>query len=180
VVAGVPPDSFRKTGQLWELPVYRWDVLRAQNYRWWIERLRTAFGRFAVNRLDHFIGYVRTYEIPAQARTAIDGQYRPGAGSTFFNSVREALGSVSFIADDLGDTNSEVVSLLSQLQIPGDRVLQYEFDAELESNPHQAPHPLQTVVYTGTHDNDTTAGWYGKLSENQRATPDKKLGTKCG
>jgi 4-alpha-glucanotransferase len=176
VVAGVPPDYFSKTGQLWGLPVYRWEALQAQNYRWWIERLRMAFTRFDVNRLDHFIGFVRIYEVPATAKTALNGKYQPGGGAAFFKAVREALGPLPFIADDLGDTTPEVVALLDQFQILGTRVLQFELGSELEndSNP-PAPHPLETVVYTGTHDNDTTAGWSEKLPSTQREALQKKL-----
>ncbi|MGB7749494.1 MAG: 4-alpha-glucanotransferase [Verrucomicrobiia bacterium] len=177
VVAGVPSDYFSKTGQLWGLPVYRWEALQAQNYRWWIERLRMAFGRFDVNRLDHFIGFVRTYEVPATAKTALKGQYQPGGGAAFFNAIREALGSLPFVADDLGATSPDVVTLLDQFQIPGTRVLQFEFGSELQTNSDPpAPHPLKTVVYTGTHDNDTTAGWYRKLPGTQRKALQKKLG----
>ncbi len=176
VVAGVPPDYFSKTGQLWGLPVYNWEALHAQNYRWWIERLRTAFGRFDVNRLDHFIGFVRTYEVPATAKTALKGQYQPGGGAAFFKAIREALGSLPLIADDLGATSPEVVTLLDQFQIPGTRVLQFEFGSELQTNSDPpAPHPLKSVVYTGTHDNDTTAGWYRKLPGRQRKALQKKL-----
>jgi 4-alpha-glucanotransferase len=177
VVAGVPPDYFSKTGQLWGLPVYRWEALQAQNYRWWIERLRMAFARFDINRLDHFNGFVRTYEVPAQAKTALNGQYQPGGGAAFFKTVREALGLLSFIADDLGATTPEVVALLDQLQIPGTRVLQFEFGSELQTNYNPpASHPSKTVVYTGTHDNDTTAGWFEKLPGTQREALRKKLG----
>jgi len=176
VVAGVPPDYFSKTGQLWGLPVYRWEALQAEKYRWWIERLRMAFSRFDINRLDHFIGFVRTYEISAQAKTALKGKYLPGGGALFFKAIREALGTLPFIADDLGDTTPEVVALLDQFQIPGTRVLQFEFGSELENNSNPpAPHPLETVVYTGTHDNDTTAGWYEKLPSTQREALQKKL-----
>jgi 4-alpha-glucanotransferase len=177
VVAGVPPDYFSRTGQLWGLPVYRWEALQAQNYRWWIKRLQTAFGRFDVNRLDHFIGFVRTYEVPATAKTALKGKYQPGGGEAFFNAVRESLGPLPFIADDLGDTTPEVVALLDQLQIPGTRVLQFEFGAELQnSSSPPAPHPPENVVYTGTHDNDTTAGWYENLSSAQQEALQKELG----
>ena len=181
VVAGVPPDYFSKTGQLWGLPVYHWEALQAQNYRWWIERLRMAFSRFDVNRLDHFIGFVRTYEVSAQAKTALKGKYLPGGGAAFFKAIREALGPLPFIADDLGDTTPEVVALLDQFQIPGTRVLQFEFGSELQndSNP-PAPHPLETVVYTGTHDNDTTAGWYKNLSSTQHEVLQQMLGAKNG
>jgi 4-alpha-glucanotransferase len=179
VVAGVPPDYFCKTGQVWDVPVYRWEALQEQNYNWWIERLRTAFGRFDVNRLDHFIGFVRTYEVSAQAKTALNGQYQPGGGVAFFEAIREALGVLPLIADDLGATIPEVVALRDQLHIPGTRVLQFEFGSNLETNsvpPEQ--HPVKSVVYTGTHDNDTTAGWYQKLPSTQREALQKHLGAK--
>jgi 4-alpha-glucanotransferase len=177
VVAGVPPDEFSKTGQLWGLPVYNWEALEKQGYRWWIERLRTGLARFDVNRLDHFIGFVRTYEVSAQAKTAINGQYRPGGGTPFFETARKALGSLPFIADDLGAITPEVVALLDMLQIPGTRVLQFELGSMLknDSNP-PALLPEKSVVYTGTHDNDTTEGWYAKLPASQREVLQKKLG----
>jgi 4-alpha-glucanotransferase len=135
-----------------------------------------AFARFDINRLDHFIGFVRTYEVPATAKTAVNGQYQPGGGEAFFKAIREALGSLSFIGDDLGDTTPEVVALLEQFQIPGTRVLQFEFGAELQNNSSPpAPHPPENVVYTGTHDNDTTVGWYEKLPGPQRKALQKKL-----
>jgi 4-alpha-glucanotransferase len=178
VVAGVPPDYFCKTGQVWDVPVYRWETLQKQNYNWWIERLRTAFGRFDVNRLDHFIGFVRTYEVSVRAKTAVSGQYQPGGGAAFFTAVREALGLVPLIADDLGVTTPEVVALRDQLQIPGTRVLQFEFGSHLETNSVPPPQPpVKSVVYTGTHDNDTTAGWYHKLPHTQRKALQKQLGT---
>ena len=177
VVAGVPPDYFSTTGQVWGVPVYRWEALQAQNYRWWIERLRTAFGRFDVNRLDHFIGFVRTYEVPAHATTAMNGQYQPGGGASFFEATREALGTLPLIADDLGATTPEVAALRDQLQIPGTRVLQFEFGSHLETNSLPSElHPVKSVVYTGTHDNDTTAGWYQKLPSAQRNALQKQLG----
>jgi 4-alpha-glucanotransferase len=177
VVAGVPPDDFSKTGQLWGLPVYRWEALQAQDYRWWIERLRTGLARFDVNRLDHFIGFVRTYEVSAKAKTAANGWYEPGGGGAFFQAARKTLGSLPFIADDLGAITPDVVALLDQLQIPGTRVLQFEFSTKLEANSSPpAPHPVRSVVYTGTHDNDTTAGWYAKLPGAQREALQKELG----
>ncbi len=181
VVAGVPPDYFSKTGQVWGVPVYRWDALQDQNYRWWIERLRTAFRRFDVNRLDHFIGFVRTYEVPAQARTALDGRYQPGGGLALFEAVRDSLGALPLVAEDLGSITPEVVALLDQLQIPGTRVLQFEFGAELETNSDPLEqHPVKSIVYTGTHDNDTTAGWYQKLPGTQRKALRKQLGANNG
>lgn len=135
-----------------------------------------AFTRFDVNRLDHFIGFVRTNEVSAQARTVLNGKYQPGGGAAFFKAIREALGPLPFIADDLGATTPEVVALLDQFQIPGTRVLQFEFGSGLQNNfSLPAPHPSRTVEYTGTHDNDTTAGWYEKLPGTQREALQKKL-----
>jgi 4-alpha-glucanotransferase len=171
VVAGVPPDYFSKTGQLWGVPVYCWEALQRQNYSWWIERLRTAFARFDLNRLDHFIGFVRTYEVPAQDQTALNGQYQPGGGEAFFAAVRAALGGLPVIADDLGATTPEVTALMCRLQIPGMRVLQFEFGSNFEANSV----PVNSVVYTGTHDNDTTAGWYQKLPEMQRQALQERM-----
>ena len=176
VVAGVPPDYFSKTGQLWGLPLYRWEALQEQGYEWWIERLRTAYGRFDVSRLDHFIGFERSYEVPADAKTAVNGHYEPGGGVAFFEAVREALGSLPFIADDLGAITPEVVALLDQLEIPGTRVLQFELGAAVESKSSPpARHSAQSVIYTGTHDNDTTAGWYAKLPSVQRNALERQL-----
>ena len=169
VVAGVPPDYFSKTGQVWNVPVYCWEALRRQNYRWWIERLRMAFGRFDLNRLDHFIGFVQTYEVPARAKTAVQGEYQPGGGSEFFDALRAVIGTMPVIADDLGATTPEVDALLEKLQIPGTRVLQFEFASNLKTS--SIPHPVNSVVYTGTHDNDTTAGWYRKLPERATGNP---------
>jgi 4-alpha-glucanotransferase len=175
VVAGVPPDYFSETGQVWNVPVYCWEALRQQNYRWWIERLRMAFGRFDVNRLDHFIGFVQTYEVSAQAKTAVNGEYQPGGGAGFFEAAREALGVMPVIADDLGATTPDVKALLEKLQIPGTRVLQFEFASNLKTS--SIPHPVDSVVYTGTHDNDTTAGWYESLPSAQREALQKQLRT---
>jgi len=176
VVAGVPPDYFSKTGQRWGLPVYRWEALRAQNYKWWIERLRIASRRFDANRLDHFIGFVRAYEVSAHAKTAVDGRYQPVEGAALFKAAREALGELHLIADDLGDTTPEVAALLDELRIPGARVLQFEFGSNLETNVVQpGRRPVRSVIYTGTHDNDTTAGWYRTLPNTQRQALQKKL-----
>jgi 4-alpha-glucanotransferase len=178
VVAGVPPDYFSKTGQLWGLPVYRWEAMREEDYTWWIQRLRMASERFDLNRLDHFIGYVRTYEVPAHARTAENGQYQPGGGAGFFEAVRKALGSLPFFAEDLGAITPEVAALRDQLQIPGTRVMHFEMGADLAANSSSpAELPANSVLYTGTHDNDTTAGWYAKLPGAQRRALRKLLGT---
>jgi 4-alpha-glucanotransferase len=156
--------------------VYRWEANQEQNYTWWIERLRTAFGRFDLNRLDHFIGFVRSYEVPAQARTAVNGQYQPGGGASFFEAVRKAFGVLPLIADDLGASAPEVTALLDKLQIPGTRVLQFELGSDPEANSAPAArHPAKSVVYTGTHDNNTAAGWYRTLLGAQREVLQEQL-----
>jgi 4-alpha-glucanotransferase len=181
VVAGVPPDYFSKTGQVWGVPVYNWEELQKQNYGWWIERLRAAFGRFDLNRLDHFIGFVRTYEVPAHAKTAEKGQYQAGGGKSFLNAAAGAFGRLPLIVEDLGIITPEVAALRDQFQLPGIRVLQFD----LEPSPGAASgppeqRPVKWLVYTGTHDNDTTAGWYGKLPEAERDALRKRLGVSDG
>ncbi len=177
VVAGVPPDYFSKTGQVWGVPVYDWSALRKQNYRWWIERLRKAFGRFDLNRLDHFIGFVRTYEVPARAKTAEEGQYQPGGGASFLKAVTEALGCLPLIAEDLGIITPEVAALRDQFHLPGIRVLQFDLEPRTETHPGPPEQrPVKWMVYTGTHDNDTTLGWYGKLTVSQQEALRKQLG----
>ncbi|MBF0571551.1 MAG: 4-alpha-glucanotransferase [Candidatus Omnitrophica bacterium] len=177
VVAGVPPDYFSKTGQVWGAPVYRWEALGRQNYSWWIQRLRMAFGRFDFNRLDHFIGFDHFYEIPVQAKTAVNGQYQPGPGASFFEAVYKDLGPILLIADDLGVRTPEVVALMDQFQIPGTQVLQFQFGSDLETNfVTSKQHLVNSVVYTATHDNDTTEGWYQHLPSSQRDALQRKLG----
>ena len=161
IVAGVPPDYFSETGQLWGNPHYRWDVMKRQGYSWWIERLRAAAERFDAVRLDHFIGFCRYWEIPAEAATARQGRWVPGPGADFFEAVRRALPELELIAEDLGSTTPEVAALRDQFDLPGMRVLQFAFGADHQAEsflPHN--YPRRTVAYTGTHDNDTTLGWY--------------------
>lgn len=160
-VAGVPPDYFAKNGQLWGNPLYRWDVLRNCGYTWWIERLRITFERFDAVRLDHFIGFQRYWAVPAGARTAKEGRYFPGPGAQFFDAVFKKLGPLELIAEDLGVVTPEVEALRDQLGLPGMRVLQFAFSGG-EGSGHHLPHTYaqRSVVYTGTHDNDTTVGWF--------------------
>lgn len=161
VVAGVPPDYFSATGQLWGNPVYRWDRLARDGYAWWVVRLRVALERFDALRLDHFIGFVRSWEVPASAPTAASGRWRPGPGEALFRAVFRRLGRVPLVAEDLGSSTPEVEALRDSLELPGMRVLQFCFATGPGSDPSR-PHffPRRSVVYTGTHDNDTTAGWF--------------------
>jgi 4-alpha-glucanotransferase len=167
-VAGVPPDYFSAQGQLWGNPVYDWQALRRTGYRWCIERLRALLAHVDVVRLDHFRGFSAAWCVPAGAATAQSGNWVPGPGAEFFDAVRKELGTLPFIAEDLGSITSDVRALRDQFQLPGTRVLQFAFDGNPD-NPY-LPHNYipNTVVYTGTHDNATTCGWFQALSDDQR------------
>ncbi|QEG42687.1 4-alpha-glucanotransferase [Roseimaritima ulvae] len=162
LVAGVPPDYFSKTGQRWGNPLYRWDVLEATDYAWWTARFRVALEQFDLLRVDHFRGFESYWEIPAEARTAVEGRWQPGPGAKPFDAARRALGELPIIAEDLGMITEEVHQLREQLGFPGMRVLQFGFDSLDDDfhRPHQ--YPQHSVAYTGTHDNETIMGWYRK------------------
>jgi 4-alpha-glucanotransferase len=159
VVAGVPPDYFSKTGQLWGNPLYRWDVLKGEGYGWWLERFRTAFSRFDAVRMDHFIGFQNYWEIPGGAKDAVGGRWMPGPGHDFFRVVKEALGSPEIIAEDLGVVTPEVAHLRDTFEFPGMYIVQFSFS---EWDERHQPHSYvpRSVAYTGTHDNDTSVGWF--------------------
>jgi len=169
VVAGVPPDFFSKTGQHWGNPLYRWDVMQAQGYAWWIDRLRWATHNFDYVRLDHFRGFAQFWEIPAHEETAVNGRWVDGPKDDLFNRLRDALGGLPFFAEDLGYITPAVHALRERHQIPGCAVLQFGFG---DAGAHvYLPHRLtpDRVVYTGTHDNDTTLGWWNSgTSEDER------------
>jgi 4-alpha-glucanotransferase len=168
VVAGVPPDYFSKQGQMWGNPVYDWNALRQTRYQWCMKRIRALLAYVSVIRLDHFRGFEAAWHIPAGAPTAQAGEWVPGPGADFFNVARRELGALPFIAEDLGLITPEVRALRDQFQLPGTRVLQFAFDGHSD-NPH-LPHNYipNTVVYTGTHDNNTTRGWFEDLPDEQR------------
>jgi len=161
VVAGVPPDYFSRTGQLWGNPLYRWDVIARDGYSWWIERFRATGNLVDIIRLDHFRGFEKYWEIPATSATAVNGRWVPGPGAKFFETVQKALGRLPIIAENLGVITPEVEALRERFGFPGMKVLQFAFgnDTEDEDNmPHN--YPRNCVVYTGTHDNNTTIGWF--------------------
>ncbi|MBM2810884.1 MAG: 4-alpha-glucanotransferase [Chloroflexi bacterium] len=168
-VAGVPPDYFSATGQRWGNPLYRWDVLARQGYGWWIERLRATLRAVDVLRIDHFRGFQGYWEIPAQNETAEHGRWAPGPGREFFDAARSALGDLPIIVEDLGEITPDVVELREYLGYPGMKVLQFAFDSG-PANPF-LPHNFSPncVVYTGTHDNDTTVGWFESQGESTRS-----------
>ena len=168
VVAGVPPDYFSATGQLWGNPLYRWEVHAREGYAWWLARLRTVLELVDIIRLDHFRGFAACWEIPAGEETAINGRWAPGPGADFFESVEKALGSLPLIAEDLGEITPDVVALREQFHLPGMKILVFAFgdDARNPFLPHN--YSQNCVVYTGTHDNDTVVGWYQRAPEKER------------
>jgi 4-alpha-glucanotransferase len=182
VVSGVPPDYFSETGQLWGHPLYRWEVMAETGYDWWVTRFRMAFTQADVVRIDHFRGFYNYWEVPAGEETAIRGRWLRGPGADLFHAVTAALGRVAIIAEDLGDFNEEsragVDALQAEFGYPGMKVLQFAFGAG-PSDPF-LPHNYGSdcVVYTGTHDNDTTWGWYEATSTGaERDCARKYLGS---
>ncbi len=160
VVAGVPPDYFSATGQLWGNPLYDWEKMKATGYAWWLSRIRASLQLYDIVRIDHFRGFASYWEVPAGEETAINGQWIAGPGSDFFAAVQVALGELQIIAEDLGEITPDVTELRDQFGLPGMKILQFAFsnDASAKFLPHN--YTPNFVVYTGTHDNDTSVGWY--------------------
>jgi 4-alpha-glucanotransferase len=161
-VAGVPPDYFSKTGQLWNMPTYQWDALRQTGYDWWIKRLRKNMELFDLLRLDHFRAFESYWEVPAGELTGEKGTWKPGPRMDFFDSVEKALGKLPFVAEDLGDEMDKVYTFRDKLDLPGMKLLHFAFGENMK-DAVDIPHNFSTpncIVYTGTHDNNTTIGWY--------------------
>jgi 4-alpha-glucanotransferase len=161
LVAGVPPDYFSATGQLWGNPLYRWDVLARTGYRFWVDRFRSLLSLVDLVRLDHFRGFEAYWEVPGKAHTAVDGRWVPGPGAELFDALQRELGPLPIVAENLGVITPEVEALRERYGFPGMAILQFAFgnDSAADSfKPHNYPRNL--VVYTGTHDNDTVAGWW--------------------
>jgi 4-alpha-glucanotransferase len=169
VVAGVPPDAFTQDGQLWGNPLFDWPVLRAQGFRWWIERFRRTFDLVDLTRADHFRAFVAYWAVPADAKTARFGRWRPGPGRRLFDAVRDELGDLPLIAEDLGVITKAVERLRDDLGLPGMHVVQWAFSGAAASPHRLENHRENGAVYTGTHDNDTAAGWWLSLSAAERA-----------
>ncbi len=180
VVAGVPPDYFSATGQLWGNPLYRWEAHAATGFAWWRARAAALLRWLDLVRLDHFIGFVRHWEVPAGGADARAGRWRPGPGEPLFRALERELGGLPFVAEDLGETGPDVEALRDRLGLPGMRVLQFAFTGEPDHPflPHR--HPAHAVVYTGTHDNDTTLGWWRGLDEATRLRVRAALGGSAG
>jgi 4-alpha-glucanotransferase len=168
-VAGVPPDAFTRTGQLWGNPLYDWSAMRADDYRWWIERLRRMFELVDLTRIDHFRGFVSYWAVPSKNKTAVKGRWLRGPGLDLFEALEAALGDLPVVAEDLGVITEPVVRLRRSLGLPGMVVLQFALGDD-PTNPHlPRNHEQHAVVYTGTHDNDTTQGWFDSLSPQEQA-----------
>jgi len=168
VVAGVPPDFFSATGQRWGNPLYKWSEHAKDGYAWWVERVRRTFELVDIVRIDHFRGFAGYWEIPASEPTAVKGQWVPGPGEALFKAIAKALGPMPIIAEDLGVITPDVEALRKKFHLPGMRILQFAFggDASDRFLPHN--HEPDTVVYTGTHDNDTVAGWWTTANDHER------------
>lgn len=168
-VAGVPPDYFSKTGQRWGNPLYNWPAHRRGNFRWWASRIRAALDQADVVRIDHFRGFAACWEIPASAPTAQKGRWAKAPGEAMLKTIGKELGGLPLIAEDLGLITPDIEKLRDDFRLPGMRVLQFAFGGD-STNPH-LPHNAiaNTVIYTGTHDNDTTAGWWASAPKDQKA-----------
>ena len=170
VVAGVPPDVFSETGQRWGNPLYRWEAHARDGYAWWVQRIRRIFELVDIVRIDHFRGFAGYWEIPASEATAVKGRWLPGPGEALFEAIARELGALPIIAEDLGVITPDVVALRRQFAFPGMRILQFAWGEGEAAEPRFLPHrhASDSVVYTGTHDNDTTLGWWQAADEATR------------
>ncbi len=177
VVAGVPPDFFSETGQRWGNPLYLWSAHEKEGFAWWIARIRKTIALVDIVRIDHFRGFAGYWEIPASEPTAIHGRWLPGPGAKLFHAIQNALGKLPIIAEDLGIITPDVTALRDEFDLPGMRILQFAFGGGTDNS--FLPHNYQrnTVVYGGTHDNDTTIGWFNSASAHERTFTCKYLGT---
>jgi 4-alpha-glucanotransferase len=179
-VSGVPPDAFTADGQLWGNPLYDWPAMRRRGYRWWVQRFARTFDLFDLARIDHFRAFAAYWAVPRDAETAASGRWARGPGRAPFEAARRALGELPLIAEDLGVITEPVERLRDGLGLPGMAVLQFGFDPE-EVTPHDPPrHKEHQVLYTGTHDNETLAGWLEGLPDERRALVDEAVGGLTG
>ena len=164
-VAGVPPDYFSETGQLWGNPLYNWETLKKENYKWWIDRVKFNLTTCDIIRIDHFRGFDSYWAIPAGENTAINGTWEKGPGMDVFNAIKKELGDLPIIAEDLGNLTPSVIQLREDSKFPGMKILQFAFDSGEENDYLPHTYDKNSVVYTGTHDNDTIVGWYTKAND---------------
>jgi 4-alpha-glucanotransferase len=175
VVAGVPPDYFSPTGQLWGNPLYRWEVHKADGYQWWINRFKAILSMVDFVRLDHFRGFAGYWEVPGNAKTAEKGRWVPGPGADFLNAIKSAFGDLPILAEDLGEITPDVIELRDSFNLAGMKILQFGFSGP--DNPFLPHHHLENcIVYTGSHDNDTALGWYSTAPENEKEFYRRYLG----
>ncbi len=168
VVAGVPPDYFSKTGQRWGNPLYNWEMMKQSGYTWWVSRLSAIFKQVDIVRLDHFRGFEAYWEIPAEEKTAVIGNWIKGPGSNFFRSMQKQLGNLPIIAEDLGVITPGVTAMRDEFKFPGMKILQFGFGGDRTNAFLPHTYDSDCVVYTGTHDNDTTIGWYQSASPSEQ------------
>ncbi len=168
VVAGVPPDYFSQTGQRWGNPLFNWKYLQENGFQWWLDRIRTQMQLFDIIRIDHFRGLQAAWEIPADQETAVNGQWLEAPGEALLNKIQQALGAVPLVAEDLGIITPEVEALRDKFNLPGMKILQFAFSGGIDNPYLPFNYPPHCVVYTGTHDNDTTLGWYEKISDQEK------------
>jgi len=174
-VAGVPPDYFNEDGQLWGNPLYDWDAMQRHGFAWWLARIAAQLERFDLVRIDHFRALESYWAVPAGAKTARDGEWRKGCGDELLTALRATHGELPLVAEDLGIITDEVRALRDRFQLPGMAVAQFAFDGRAD-NPHLPANVVpRAVAYTGTHDNDTTVGWYSGLNDAQRAEVQRAL-----
>lgn len=167
-VAGCPPDGFSATGQLWGNPLYKWEYHKDTNYTWWISRIKHCFKIYDTLRIDHFRGFDEYYAIPYLDKTAENGKWEKGPNIDFFNVLKQELGEVDIIAEDLGFLTPSVIKLLSDTGYTGMKIIEFAFDSREESDYLPYNYNKNSVVYTGTHDNDTLVGWYNKLDNDDK------------
>lgn len=166
-VAGCPPDTFSKTGQLWGNPLYNWDYLKSTGYKWWIDRLKDSQKLYDVLRIDHFRGFDEYYAVPAENDTAVDGEWLKGPGMDFFEVVNKKINDIEIIAEDLGFLTDTVIKLLNDTGYPGMKILEFAFsNRDNDFLPHN--YTKNSVVYTGTHDNDTVMGWFKSAKRKEK------------
>jgi 4-alpha-glucanotransferase len=178
-LAGVPPDLFNENGQLWGMPLYNWPLLKFQKYDWWIRRIKKNVAWFDILRLDHFRGFSSYWSVPAGAATAKEGKWEPGPGTDLFNEVRAQLGGLPFIAEDLGEIDEPVYVLRDELNLPGMNVLHFAFGDNMSKSPYIPHHHRHySIVYTGTHDNNTTLGWFNDMKPPEKKRLSRYLGTR--
>lgn len=169
LVSGVPPDAFSETGQLWGSPLYDWKAMERERFSWWIRRIRRAQNIYDEFRIDHFRGFAGYWAVPSEAKFAMDGQWKMGPGKSLFDAIFKAVGKINIIAEDLGVITEDVIQLRKYIRAPGMAVLQFGFGSDAD-NPHLPHnHEQNEVVYTGTHDNDTTRGWWDILEQEEKS-----------